>query len=115
MLLVLGLLIFFINLFPAVADYLPAKADREEINIVRFEEAGSSLSPQAGYLFFHPISINQADENLFAAIPGIGLDISRRIIALRTRKTSFTRLEELLEVKGIGPKKFANMKKFCCL
>ena len=94
---------------------MPAKEDREGNNIVRFGEAGSSLSPQAGYLFFHPISINQADEDLFAAIPGIGLGISRQIIALRTRKTSFTRLEELLEVKGIGPKKFENIKKNCCL
>ena len=113
MLLALGLLLILINLFPVVADKFEDKdTEQETAGIVKLQLPSS---PQADFLLFKPVSVNQAGKEMFTAIPGIGPGISAEIIALRTRKGSFSRLEELLEVKGIGPRKFAELRKYCRL
>ena len=113
--LALGLLLVLINLFAAVMDIFPARPAAKGEDIARLEKRLTAESDKAAFLFFQPISINRADKELFAAIPGIGPALGREIVALRARKNSFTRLEELREVKGIGPKKLKNLKKYCCL
>ncbi len=113
--LVLGLLLILIDLFQFTVDRCPGRATQVDNHISRYGDYNPSSSPQADFLFFRPISVNQADKELFADIPGIGPGISQKIVALRRRKKSFSRLEELLEVKGIGPKKFAAIKKYCRL
>jgi DNA uptake protein ComE-like DNA-binding protein len=112
-LLALGLLLILINLFPVVADEFEDKdTEQETAGVVKLQLPSS---PQADFLLFKPVSVNQAGKEMFTAIPGIGPGISAEIIALRTRKGSFSRLEELLEVKGIGPRKFAELRKYCRL
>ncbi len=113
-LLVLGLLLIFIDLCPAVLDKLPGRASAAH-DLALPDDGFVSSSSQAAFLFFQPVSINQADGALLAAIPGIGPALSRRILELRARKKSFSRLEELLEVKGIGPRKFAELQKYLLL
>lgn len=49
-----------------------------------------------------PISINTADKADFMALPGIGEVLALRIIAYREEHGSFTYLEELMNVEGIG-------------
>ena len=114
-LLALGLLLILIDLFPFVADKSANRATGPDSDISRLADYNLPASPQTDFLFFRPISINQADKELFAGIPGIGPGISQKIVALRHRKNFFSRLDELLEVRGIGPKKFAEMKKYCRL
>lgn len=114
-LLALGLLLILINLFPCVVEKFQDKNGEADSDTAGFVKGLLPSSPQADFLLFRPVSINQANKDLFIAIPGIGPGISAEIIALRTRKGSFSRLEELLEVKGIGPRKFANLQKYCRL
>lgn len=52
------------------------------------------------------LDINKASREDLIALPGIGPAIAQDIVDLRGRKGSFTRLEELLEVRGIGEKNF---------
>lgn len=52
-----------------------------------------------------PISINQAEKEAFMALPGIGEVLAARIIAYRDENGSFSSLEELLNVEGIGKKR----------
>ncbi len=66
-------------------------------------------------LFFLPIDLNQADEELLQIIPGIGPAISQRIIALREERNGFSRINELLDVPGIGPAKLAGITGYCRL
>jgi competence ComEA-like helix-hairpin-helix protein len=58
------------------------------------------------------ININTADIKDLVLLPGIGEKTAQKIIELRKRKRGFTNLKELLEVKGIGEKKFNNIEKF---
>lgn len=52
----------------------------------------------------HPININEADAKLLETLPGIGPVKARAIIEYRTQHGPFKRVEDLIKVKGIGPK-----------
>lgn len=51
-----------------------------------------------------PIAINEAGERILQALPRIGPAMARRIIEHRHANGPFTSPEELLEIRGIGPK-----------
>ena len=44
------------------------------------------------------------------ALPGIGRKTAERILEYRTKAGSFKRIEELMNVKGIGEKSFLKLK-----
>lgn len=56
------------------------------------------------------VNINTADSETLQRLPGVGPATAERIIEYREQKGRFTAPEELMEVRGIGPKKFAKMK-----
>ena len=56
-----------------------------------------------------PININTASEKELDALPGIGPAIARRIVQHRSSQP-FTKIEDIMLVKGIGKKKFAKLK-----
>lgn len=58
------------------------------------------------------IDINNANESVLIKLPGIGQSIAKRIIILREKKGRFNKLNELMEVKGIGSKKFEKIKEY---
>lgn len=49
------------------------------------------------------ININTATAQELEALPGIGPTLAQRIVAYREANGPFTSIEQLLEVKGIGP------------
>lgn len=61
-------------------------------------------------LFFKPIPVNQADEELLITIPGIGPAFARRIIEFRGQQGRITSIDELDAVKGVGPAKLKILK-----
>ena len=58
------------------------------------------------------ININLASLNELTMLPGIGEKTAEKIIELRTERGKFNRLDDLLDVKGIGEVKFNKIKKF---
>ena len=56
-----------------------------------------------------PININTANEKELDTLPGIGPAIARRIVEYRSSQP-FTKIEDIMQVKGIGEKKFAKIK-----
>ncbi len=58
------------------------------------------------------ININTAGIEDLERLPGIGEKTARKIIALRNDRGAFAKLEELLDVNGIGEVKFKKIKKF---
>ncbi|MEY4227500.1 MAG: hypothetical protein RLZ84_92 [Actinomycetota bacterium] len=57
------------------------------------------------------LDLNHANGKQLAEIPGVGQDLGAAIVAHRRRIGKFTSVEQLLEVKGIGPRKLAIIKK----
>jgi competence protein ComEA len=52
------------------------------------------------------LDINQASAEDFATLPGIGPRLAGQIIAYREKHGPFRRVEDLLIIRGIGPKKW---------
>lgn len=66
-----------------------------------------SLPPVVANIFSQPIPINRADENILTSLPGIGPALAERIVMRRNQYGPFRSRDELLQITGIGPKKFA--------
>jgi competence protein ComEA len=66
-----------------------------------------SSTPPAAAASSKKLDINRATLAELVAVPGIGSRTAQAIIDLRSKKGSFARLDELLEVRGIKEKKLA--------
>jgi competence protein ComEA len=66
---------------------------------------GEEQSPQK-------IDINRAEAWLLDALPGIGEVLAQRIVDYRSENGSFRRIEDVLNVSGIGPETFENIKNY---
>ena len=67
-----------------------------------------SANPTAPGIVF-PININAAGETEFLALPGIGDVLAQRILTYREEHGSFSNVEELMNVEGIGEKRMEEM------
>jgi len=56
------------------------------------------------------INLNTATSAELQTLPGVGEAVAARIIDLRQRMGGFRRVEDLLNVNGIGPTVFENMR-----
>lgn len=56
------------------------------------------------------INLNSATLDQLETLPGIGRKTAERIIEHRTKSGPFKRIEELMNVKGIGEKSFLKLK-----
>lgn|GEM_PF-1565944 len=58
------------------------------------------------------IDLNRCQWVELAQVTGIGETLARRIVELREQRGGFRSTQELLDVKGIGPKKFAEIQPY---
>jgi competence protein ComEA len=56
------------------------------------------------------VNINTATLEQLQTLPGIGPAMAKSIVDYRTKVGKFTKPEELINVKGIGEKKYLKMK-----
>ena len=61
------------------------------------------------------ISTNSANLYELSVLPGIGKSIALKIINYRNEYGSFTKLEDLMNISGIGNKKYEKIKDFISL
>jgi comEA protein len=58
------------------------------------------------------ININQATTDQLQLLPGVGPALSKRIVECRRANGRFERIEDLMQVRGIGPKTFERMRDY---
>ena len=59
-----------------------------------------------------PVNINTATARELEALPGIGEVIAQRIVDYRNTNGPFHSVDELINIKGIGEKKLADLKPY---
>lgn len=57
-----------------------------------------------------PINLNTATQAQLETLPGIGAKAAQRILEYRQKNGNFKKLEDLMNVKGIGEKAFLKLK-----
>ena len=61
------------------------------------------------------VNVNTASAEELAMLPGVGPVRARAIIELRQQRGGFKRVEDLLEVKGIGDASLAKLRPYIAL
>ena len=61
------------------------------------------------------VNINAADVQTLATIDGIGEKTAQRIIEYRQENGGFASIENIMDVSGIGEKKFEDIKNSICV
>jgi competence protein ComEA len=79
-----------------------AVADGEQVHVPRAGESSVRL-PSRESLVPEKVNVNSADLAALEALPGIGQELAQRILDYRQAHGSFARIEDLLDVPGIGP------------
>ena len=95
---------------PLTSVNLAAKlADGQQIVV---GVAGAAPAPAAGGSAgaTGPVSLNTATLEQLDALPGVGPVLAQNILDFRTAHGHFDRIEQLNDVTGIGPAKFASLK-----
>lgn len=80
---------------------------REELRIHM-----ETMDPTKRILYGVPVDVNEIHADELTLIPGIGPTLAGRIIQVRDEKGRFTRMDELLEVSGIGKKKLEVLRQY---
>ena len=56
------------------------------------------------------MNLNSASAAQLQTLPGVGASAAQRIVDYRQKNGSFKKIEELMNVKGIGEKSFLKLK-----
>jgi competence protein ComEA len=98
-----------VNLALRLADgmhiHIPAKGEMGAIPVVSGGEASSSERGPAG-----PVNINTATAEELETLPGIGPATAGAIIEYREANGPFARIEEIMDVTGIGEAKYEQIR-----
>lgn len=81
---------------------------RDGDRVVVPHRAPQSAGRQAGGV----IDLNRASAVELESLPGIGPALAKRIVEYRAREGPFRQVEDLLKVKGVGPKLLARIRPY---
>lgn len=82
-----------------------APSDTTSSSVPITKSASTSTEPQPGLLDLNTATLEQLDK-----LPGIGESKAKAILDYRLKKGRYKRVEELMDVKGIGEKMFEKLK-----
>ncbi|MEN3339730.1 MAG: competence protein ComEA [Acidobacteriota bacterium] len=93
---------------PAAAKAAPAPA-----NAATPKASGRARTPSAARVRATPsapVNLNAASIAQLQTLPGVGASTAQRILDYRQKNGAFKKVEELMNVKGVGEKSFLKLK-----
>jgi competence protein ComEA len=74
-----------------------------------------AAAPFAAAALTGVVNVNTASADELSMLPGVGPSRARAIVELRQQRGGFKRIEDLLDVKGIGEASLAKLKPYLAL
>ena len=96
--------VLFMMLAIVAIAAIPAAAQQKPATPASPAAAKAAVTPGA------PVNLNTATQAQLEALPGIGPKAAERILEYRQKNGSFKKIEDLMNVKGIGEKSFLKLK-----
>ena len=90
----------------AAPDAAPAAAPESAAT----PRAGAAPAVSSKRLPVIPVDLNRASADDLRGLPGIGPVLARRIVEARRERGAFHRIDDLLTVRGIGPRLLERLK-----
>ena len=87
---------------------VPAAAAQEPKTPAPAAKAARASKPAAAPA--SPINLNTATQAQLEALPGVGAKAAQRILDYRKQNGPFKKIEDLMNVQGIGEKSFLKLK-----
>lgn len=87
----------------------PASAAPSPLAVIEAAQDTKAAAPKT------TVNVNAGTAAQFEALPGIGPTTARRIVEYREKNGSFKKLEELMNVQGIGEKSFLKLRPYLTL
>jgi competence protein ComEA len=95
-------------LLAIVAIAIPAAAQQPSPAKAAKPAAASAGKPAATATA--PVNINTATQEQLESLPGVGAKAAERILEYRQKNGNFKKIEDLMNVQGIGEKSFLKLK-----
>lgn len=74
------------------------------------QENARRAAPAAKATAAAPVNLNTASAAQLETLPGIGKSTAERILEYRQKNGSFKKVEDLMNVRGVGEKSFLKLK-----
>jgi comEA protein len=99
--------LFFVVLLAGMAQY----SNQVHASVIKNTPSysGNLVSLMAMTAETSTVNINSANAEQLSSLPGIGLKKAEAIVAYRKLNGEFESVEEIVNVKGIGPKMLAKL------
>jgi competence protein ComEA len=75
-----------------------------------FAQAAKQSAAKARATAASPVNLNTATVAQLQTLPGVGASAAQRIVDYRQKNGPFKKIEELMNVKGVGEKSFLKLK-----
>ena len=86
---------------------IPAAAQQTAAEKPAKAGAATAAKPAAGAAL---VNINTATQAQLESLPGLGPKVAQRILEYREKNGAFKKVEDLMNVQGIGEKSFLKLK-----
>ncbi len=90
-----------------------SKGRAEKSILLATGTACAAIPPELAAFFHLPLPVSRVDQAALMRLPGIGPKLAENIIRFRERH-AIAGPDDLLKVKGIGPKRLANLTPLIC-
>ena len=100
-------------MFLAVLAFAAVPAAAEQVTKAQTKPAGATkpaTKPSSAAAPATVINLNTATQAQLESLPGLGAKAAERIIEYRKQNGGFKKVEDLMNVKGIGEKSFLKLK-----
>ena len=84
--------------------------DGQQVHVPRLGEDSSPVQPPSGQPATTKVNINTADAPTLESLPGIGPSLAQRIVEYRQAHGPFERIEDVMDVSGIGTATFEGIQ-----